>query len=98
LLDVLVSLLRLDFAYARLGISGSPVEFLRLAQRRVPAPHPREVGRALGRWLTANTATAPLAVPNPVGEGQVRIAPFHRVSMAFGFLSAAGSVLAEETL
>ena len=43
LLDVLVSVLRLNFAYARLSnsVNGSPVEFVRLTQRRTPAPQPQ---------------------------------------------------------
>jgi PAS domain S-box-containing protein len=78
LLDVLVRVLSLDFAYARLNdsIDCSPIEFVRLAQRRNPPPQPRMIGRALDRWLTNNSATAPLAVPNPLGAGEVKIAPF----------------------
>jgi len=77
LLDVLVSMLRLDFAYARLSdsINGSPVEFVRLTQRRTAPAQPQEIGRALDRCLTNQSATAPLAVPNPAGDGEVRIAP-----------------------
>jgi PAS domain S-box-containing protein len=77
LLDVLASMLRLDFAYARLSdsINGSPVEFVRLTQRRAAPPQPQEIGRALDRWLTNQSANAPLAVPNPAGDGEVRIAP-----------------------
>src|ERR1700732_1179646 len=77
LLDVLVSMLRLDFAYARLSdsINGSPVEFVRLTQRRTAPPQPQEIGRALDRGLTTQSANAPLAVPNPAGDGEVRIAP-----------------------
>src|SRR6266851_1840565 len=77
LLDVLVSMLRLNFAYARLrhSINGSPVEFVRLTQRRTPPPQPQEIGRALDCWLTNRSANAPLAVPNPADDGEVRIAP-----------------------
>jgi signal transduction histidine kinase len=77
LLDVLVSMLRLNFAYARLSnsINGSPVEFIRLTQRRTPPPQPQEIGRVLDCWLTNRSANAPLAVPNPAGDGEVRIVP-----------------------
>src|SRR5437899_3118409 len=77
LLDVLVSMLRLNFAYARLShsINRSPVEFVRLTQRRTPQPQPQEIGRALDCWLTNRSAIAPLTVPNPTDEGQVRIVP-----------------------
>src|SRR6267378_8311145 len=77
LLDVLVSMLRLNFAYARLSnsINGSPVEFIRLTQRRTPPPEPQEIGRALDCWLTTRSANAPLTVPNPTDDGEVRIVP-----------------------
>src|SRR6266566_1363385 len=77
LLDVLLSMLRLNFAYARLSnsINGSPVDFVRLTQRRTPPPQPQEIGRALDSWLTNRSANAPLVVPNPTGDGEVRIAP-----------------------
>jgi PAS domain S-box-containing protein len=77
LLDVLVSMLQLDFAYVRLSdsINGSPVEFVRLAQRRAPPPQTSEIGRALDRWLTNPSVNAPLVVPNPAGDGEVKIAP-----------------------
>jgi PAS domain S-box-containing protein len=78
LLDVLVSMLRLDFAYVRLShpVNGSPVEFLQLAQRRAPPPQVLEIGCSLDRWLTNESANTPRVVPNPAGDGEVRIAPF----------------------
>src|SRR5208282_2674077 len=78
LLDVLVSMLRLDFAYVRLSdsINGSPVEFLQLAQRRALPPQALEIGRALDRWLANESVNAPLVVPNPAGDGEVNVAPF----------------------
>jgi PAS domain S-box-containing protein len=78
LLDVLVSMLRLDFAYVRLShsINGSPSEFLQLAQRRAPPPQVLQIGHALDRWLTGESADTPLVVPNPAGDGEFKIAPF----------------------
>jgi PAS domain S-box-containing protein len=78
LLDVLVTTLQLDFAYVRLSdsINGSPVEFVQLAQLRAPPPQALEIGHALDRWLTNPSVNAPLVVPNPVGDGEVKIAPF----------------------
>ena len=78
LLDVLVSMLRLDFAYVRLSdsISGSPVEFVQLAQGRAPPLQALEVGRELDRWLTNQSVNTPLVVPNPAGDGEVKMAPF----------------------
>src|SRR2546427_6345687 len=78
LLDVLLGMLRLDFAYARLsaGIDDSPIEVVRVAQRRHLAGQPQEAGRALSPWLTGDPPATPFVVPNPVGEGEVTIAPF----------------------
>src|SRR5260370_41582640 len=77
LLDVLVSMLRLNFAYARLSnsISGSPLEFVRLTQRRTPQPQPQEIGRALDCWLTNGSVNAPLTVPNPADDGEGTTVP-----------------------
>src|SRR5438034_11699703 len=71
-------MLRLDFVYVRLSeaIDGTPIEAVRLAQHRNLTVQPQEVGRALTRWLTGDPPTSPLVVPNPIGEGEVSIAPF----------------------
>jgi PAS domain S-box-containing protein len=76
LLDALLGILRLDFAYFRLSDSngGTPIEMVRVAGRRNPAVQPQEVGRALNPLL-AETRPSPLVVPNPVGEGEVSIVP-----------------------
>ena len=78
LLEMLVTMLQLNFAYVRLSDSfnGSPVEFVQLAQLRTPPPQALEIARALDRWLTNQSVDAALVVPNPAGEGEVRIAPF----------------------
>src|SRR5712672_3181070 len=56
LLEALLAILRLDFACARLNnsIDGSPIEVVRLAQRRNPSAQQQEVARALGRWLSGD--------------------------------------------
>ena len=56
LLDVLVRILRLDFAYVWLSTSihGSPLEMIRLAQRRTPEVRAAEVGRAFAGRLTGD--------------------------------------------
>src|SRR5882724_9237377 len=77
LLEALLGMLRLDFAYLQLkSIAGdAPIEMVRLAQRRTVAPHAQEVGRALAPWLATDPPTSPFVVPNPVGQGNVSIAP-----------------------
>ena len=76
LLDGLVGMLRLDFAYARTSntIEDSPIELLRVVHRQTSLAQPHEVGQALHRWLTGDLPTSPLTVPNPIGEGEITIA------------------------
>src|SRR2546427_11690115 len=52
LLDVLVGMLRVDFAYARFNDPGgdAPIELVRLAQPRNLTARPRAVGRLPRRW------------------------------------------------
>jgi PAS domain S-box-containing protein len=78
LLDVLLGMLRLDFAYARLSDSiggGTPIEMVRLAQHRNLAAQPQEIGQTLNPWLAGDLGTPPLMMPNPIGEGKLSIAP-----------------------
>jgi len=77
LLDALLGLLRLDFAYLRLDDSfggGTPIEILQVAQRRNLTAQSGEVGRAINKWLTDDLSSSPSRVPNPMGEGDVSIA------------------------
>jgi len=78
LLDALLAMLRLDFAYARLTDSsdGPPIEVVRLGHRQHPSVQPQQVGQALGRWLTGDQAASRFVVPDPAGEGEVSIASF----------------------
>ncbi len=78
LLEVLLAILRLDFACARLNdsIDGPPIEVVRLAQHGHPSAQPQEVGRALGRWLSGDQTAPRFVIPNPAGEGEVAIASF----------------------
>lgn len=76
LLDALSSMLRLDFAYARLNLSagGSPVEAVRIAHCPESIPRPEEVGRALELWLNQPAPISVFVAPNPLGEGEVSLA------------------------
>ena len=78
LLDVLVRLLRLDFAYIRLrdARDGLPIELVRVAQPRCPAVQPCTVSQALNRWVTTEPYPAPCVITNPVGPGEVSIVCF----------------------
>ncbi|MDX6530869.1 MAG: hypothetical protein QOH41_3159, partial [Blastocatellia bacterium] len=69
LLDVLLEMLSLDFAYARLkdSTNGAPVEMVRFAQDRNLTAQPQIIGRALSSWLEDFPDTSPLLVRNPLG-------------------------------
>jgi formate hydrogenlyase transcriptional activator len=76
LLGVLLSVLRLDFAYGRLNVVAgeSPIEAIRVAQPQKMTPGPQDVGRLLEPWLIPSRPASASIVPNPVGEGEVLIA------------------------
>ncbi|MFL5401722.1 MAG: PAS domain-containing protein [Gemmatimonadales bacterium] len=77
LLDVLLGMLRLDFAYIRLSeaIDGSPIEWLQTGQHPGQVSQPGDMSRVLDRWL-ADPLSTPAVVSNPVGAGKVTIAAF----------------------
>ena len=78
LLDALHRMLRLDFIYARLSEEGGDpaIEVVRGSAQSGPGAGPREVGAALARSWTDGVLSAVARVPNPVGDGEVSIAPF----------------------
>ena len=90
LLEALLGMLRLDFAYARLSAAagGLPIEVVRSAPRPEWDARPAEVGAALAR-VSAGGASAAVRVPNPVGDGEVSIA-----SCRLGIGSDAGVLVA----
>src|SRR5438094_9885995 len=63
LLDVLLGMLRLNFAYARLSDSisgGAPIEMVRARQPRNSTAQPQEIGQILNPGLTGDPQTSPL--------------------------------------
>ncbi len=79
LLEALVGMLRLDFAYVRLGDSfgcGGPIEMARLTQPGSLTLRPQEIGHALAPWLRDGLHASPIVVPNPIGEGEISISAF----------------------
>jgi signal transduction histidine kinase len=77
LLDVLLSMLRLDFVYARLNHSSGdqpPIEMVLLAQCQSSPGQAQEIGQILDPWLTCGPTTSPLVIPNPIEKGDVSIA------------------------
>lgn len=76
LLDALVRMLCLDFAYLRLidPADDSQDEWVRVADPRHPNLPALEVGRALEPHINHVAPVSGQLIPNPVGEGLVSIA------------------------
>ena len=75
LVAALVHVLRLDFAYLRIGVpvEGSETEWARQSGGCKNDICARDVGRALEPYLRDDIPAAGLLVPNPVGEGVLSI-------------------------
>jgi formate hydrogenlyase transcriptional activator len=91
LLDVLVPMLHLDFAYLRLtNLAGaSPNEWARLGERLGEGIRPQQIGEALRPFLADDTQAVDLRVANPLGEGTVSIA-----ILRLGLADGAGQLVA----
>jgi PAS domain S-box-containing protein len=72
LLDALVSILRLEFAYARMGNSSgpAPIEMVRLPHAPNLTAQPEEIGEKLKPWLTGDQPKS-FRISNPIGESEV---------------------------
>ncbi|HWP44267.1 MAG TPA: ATP-binding protein [Blastocatellia bacterium] len=77
LLDALLGILRVDFAYARLNdpALGPMLEAARLAERQ-DNHQPQEACRKLGDLLSLDACASSAVIPNPFGEGQTHIARY----------------------
>jgi PAS domain S-box-containing protein len=93
LLDVLSTMLRLDFAYARLSAvsDDSPIEVVRLGDHRHSSIQPRQFGQALDCWLTGDQAVWRSAIPVVAGEAELSIASFPLGLQRDGGVLVAGS-------
>src|SRR5215467_9343169 len=91
LLDVLLGMLRLDFAYARVSnsIGAEPLEIVQLARAGNVTARPQEIGHILKPWLRGDPPKSSLKVPNPSGEGEVLIA-----ALPLGLQDAVGVLVA----
>jgi PAS domain S-box-containing protein len=96
LLDTLVTMLRLDFAYARLNPSDGPrIEAVRLADHRHSSIQSQPFGQALDRWLSGDQNGSRLVVPHPVEDGEVSIVTFSLGLQQQGDILVAGSQRAD---
>lgn len=77
LLDTLLGMLRVDFAYARLKdpASDSRIEVTRIAQAHT-TQQSDAVAHALEPWLDTDASVLPLVMQDPLGEGDVQIKRF----------------------
>jgi PAS domain S-box-containing protein len=91
LLDVLLTMLRLDFAYARLSSDGSPIEVVRLGDHQHSSIQPQQSSQALGRWLTGGPTVSRSVIPVLAGEAEVSIASFSLGLQHDGGVLVAGS-------
>jgi signal transduction histidine kinase len=94
LLDSLVAMLDLDFAYVRLveSIAGAPTEAAMIGGRSSQPFEPvsaHQIGVALDRWLTPEDDTPNVVVPHPIEGGDVSI-----VTVSLGVHRALGVLLA----
>jgi len=76
LLDVLVRMLRLDFAYVILRESVAETVIERVRSAESTNVEPEVISRALGRWLKGEIPGQRALVPNPAGNGTVSLAVF----------------------
>jgi PAS domain S-box-containing protein len=93
LLDVLVTMLRLDFAYARLTTAnnGSPLEVVRAGDHRHSSIRTQQFAQVLDRWLSDDQPGSRCTIPSPNGEGEVSIALFSLGLQHEGGVLVAGS-------
>jgi PAS domain S-box-containing protein len=78
LLDVLLSMLDLDLVYVQLKdpIRDTPVEVVRVAQRRKPAVRPHEIAELLRQRFGPEVQQWAPLVSNLFGDGDISIVPF----------------------
>src|SRR5688500_18095846 len=78
LLDTLLPLLRLDFAYAlvKAGKGNPPLEAASVDPRLVSSEPTTHLARLLSAAVAAHRPLAPVEVRNPVGDGKSRIVEF----------------------
>jgi PAS domain S-box-containing protein len=78
LLDVLLTISRLDFAFARVSDAsdGPPIKVIRLGDHRGSSILPQQFTQALESWLTSGQINSRSVVPDPAGEGEISIASF----------------------
>jgi signal transduction histidine kinase len=76
LLEALLGMLKLDFAYARvIDTPDGAIEVLRVRDRRPSGTDPSTLEQTLGCWLRDHEPLRPMIVRNPIHDGELSIAP-----------------------
>lgn len=76
LLEAMLGILQLDFAYARaIDTPDGKIEVLRVRDRRPSDVDSGKVGQAVESWLKDHEPLLPITVQNPIRDGQLSIAP-----------------------
>ncbi len=90
LLDMLILVLHLDFAGAivRADNGGPRLEAVQLPQETVLGAHSRKLPE-LAEWIRGDMPGKPARVPNPIGSGEVTVAPCR-----LGYRTEIGLILA----
>src|SRR5262249_31626084 len=92
LADALFAALGVDLLYVSLELpwEGKRIEAARTDRRGREESPAREVGQALHSWLDSGAGSTPVSLPNPLGEGTLRLAvtPIGYVQ-AYGVVAAA---------
>jgi signal transduction histidine kinase len=96
LVEMLLGMLQLSFAYARAtNTPDGTIEVLRVRNRRPSDFEPRTVGEVLEGWFKGSDALRPVRVPNPFSDGDVGIAPMRVGTQVDGGLLLVGSQRAD---
>ena len=76
LVDILLRMLRLEFAYASVDDpDGPPIEIVRAADSCELPFHPEEAAGRIRQWLTEKPKTRPTVAQSPFGDGRVSCVP-----------------------
>jgi|GEM_PF-3123068 len=90
MLEALIGMLHLDFAYAQaIDTLGGRLEMVRIRHRRPADVDAAKIGRALEPWVRGDEPPRSMTILNPIGEGQLSISP-----LRFGIQGDSGVLVA----
>lgn len=90
MLEALVGMLHLDFAYARaIDTLGGRLEMVRIRHRRPADGDAAKIGWALEPWVRGDEPPRSMTILSPIGDGQLSISP-----LRFGIQGDSGVLVA----